>query len=269
VVIATADADDLDAAKATLKGLKARHQETGIPPIFIQTSGTGVFIDDAAGAYATDTIYDDANPDQIESIPDTQIHRNVDLELLKADKEGYVKVYIILPSTIYGMASGLLVDAGIQNPHSLQVPGLIKIALSRGRSGMVGEGKNVWPNVDIEEVADLYIVLYDSIITNPATPHGREGFYFGENGEHNLYDVGKAIGEALVAVGKTDNPEPTTLTKEEIDKYFQGSLLMGTNCRVVANRSRSIGWKPIKTTKDLFASIMPEVVALSQKSQQA
>ena len=69
-------------------------------------------------------------------------------------------------------------------------------------------------------VADLYIVLYDSIVTNPGTTgHGREGFYFGVNGEHTLYDVGKAIGEALVAIGKIDNPEPTTLTKEELDKY--------------------------------------------------
>jgi hypothetical protein len=69
-------------------------------------------------------------------------------------------------------------------------------------------------------VADLYVVLYDSIVSNPSnTGHGREGFYFGENGEHTLYDVGKAIGEALVAIGKTDNPEPTTLTKEELDKY--------------------------------------------------
>lgn len=131
----------------------------------------------------------------------------------------------------------MLVDAGIQNSHSLQVPGLIQVSLSRGRAGMVGEGKNVWPNVDIEEgkkkhdyicssvlivyysVADLYIVLYDSIITNPATGHGREGIYFGVNGEHTLYDVGKAIGEALVAIGKTDNPEPTTFTKEELDRF--------------------------------------------------
>ena len=49
------------------------------------------------------------------------------------------------------MATGALVDIGIQNPHSAQVPGLIKIALSRGRAAMVGAGKNVWPNVDIEE----------------------------------------------------------------------------------------------------------------------
>ena len=145
-----------------------------------------MLIDNAAGDYATDTIYDDANPDQIESLPDTQIHRNVDLELIKADKEGaiaaffrfqfillayilsgYVKVYIILPSTIYGIATGALVDAGIQNPHSQQVPGLIKISLNRGRAAMVGAGKNIWPNVDIEEgkkknyssVNNIYIIF--------------------------------------------------------------------------------------------------------------
>ena len=49
-----------------------------------------MLIDNAAGDYTTDTIYDDANPDQIESLPDTQFHRNVDLALIKADKEGAI-----------------------------------------------------------------------------------------------------------------------------------------------------------------------------------
>lgn len=47
-----------------------------------------MLVDGAAGEYSSDTIYDDTNPDQIESIADSQPHRNVDLELLKADKEG-------------------------------------------------------------------------------------------------------------------------------------------------------------------------------------
>ena len=47
-----------------------------------------MLVDNAAGNYATDTIYDDTNPDQIETLPDTQPHRNVDLVLLNADKEG-------------------------------------------------------------------------------------------------------------------------------------------------------------------------------------
>ena len=70
------------------------------------------------------------------------------------------------------------------------------------------------------KVADLYVVLYNSIVSDPATAHGREGIYFGENGEHTLHDIGKVIGDALTEIGKLDNPEPTMVTKEEIIKYF-------------------------------------------------
>ncbi|KAF5382083.1 hypothetical protein D9615_004318 [Tricholomella constricta] len=261
VVLSTADADHLEAAQATLKGLKKRYNATGNVPVFIHTSGTGVLADNAVGAYATDTIYDDSNPDQIETLTPSQPHRNVDLELVNADKQGYVKTYIILPSTIYGIASGKLVDHGIQNRYSIQIPALIDASLDRGAGGMVGEGKNLWPNVNVDDVADLFLVLYDAIRSNPATGHGREGFYFGENGEHNLYEVGKAVGKALVEIGKAKSDEPTTFTKEEIDKYFGGSPYLGSNSRCRANRSRAIGWKPTKTTADMLASVKLEVEA--------
>ena len=48
----------------------------------------GVLTDKAAGDYTTETIYDDSDPDQIETLADTQLHRNVDLEIVRADKEG-------------------------------------------------------------------------------------------------------------------------------------------------------------------------------------
>jgi len=257
-VIAMADADNLEAARATLKGLEKRHKATGVVPSFIQTSGTGVLIDNAEGMYAYDTIYYDDDPDQIETLAPTQPHRNVDLELVEADKQGYVKVYIILPSTIYGIATGKLVQLGIQNPYSQQVPSLIKASLDRGQGGMVGLGVNLWPNVHIDEVADLYGTLYDSIISNPATGHGREGFYFGENGEHSLYQVGQAISQALLNLGYGNFPEPTTFNPDEIKKYFGTSRFLGSNSRCRANRSRSIGWRPTKTTYDLLESILPE-----------
>ncbi|KAG7089749.1 hypothetical protein E1B28_011403 [Marasmius oreades] len=263
VVIAMADCDDLVAAKATLKGLKKRFEETGKPPIFINTSGTGVLADNAAGQYITDTIYDDADADQIETLAPTQIHRNVDLEIVAADKEGYVKSYIIVPSTIYSVAKGPLFEAGISNPHSIQVPAIIRASLDRKQAGMVGNGVNLWPNVDIHELADLYSVLYDSIVQNPdQTGHGREGFYFGASGEHRLYDIGKALGEALVELGISSSAEPTTFSQLELDKYFRGSAYLGSNSRCKANRSRSVGWKPNKSTPDLLRSIKAEVEAL-------
>ena len=63
---------------------------------------------------------------------------------------GYVKIYIVLPSLIYGLATGELVEKGIQNPHSIMIR-FAKMALDRGRSGIVGAGLSIWPNVDIQE----------------------------------------------------------------------------------------------------------------------
>ncbi|KAJ7174952.1 NAD-binding protein, partial [Mycena crocata] len=264
VVIAAANVDDLGAAKATLAGLRKRHA-LGTTPIFINTSGTGVISDDAKGMYAGTTVYDDSDADQIETLAPTQMHRDVDLEIVNADAEGYIKSYIVLPSTIYGLATGKLVDLGLQNPHSIQIPALISASLDRGRAGMVGEGKNLWPNVEIHELSHLYTTLYDAVVADTAG-HGRNGFYFGASGEHSLYDVGKGIGEALVALGKSDSAEPTTFSQAELDKYFKGSAYLGSNSRCRANRSLSLGWKPVKSTPDMLASIKPEVEALIKKA---
>jgi nucleoside-diphosphate-sugar epimerase len=267
VVFSIADADNLKAAKAVLAGLKKRHDTQGTVPVLIHTSGTGVLTDDAKGMFAYDTIYDDSDADQMETLWPPQIHRDVDLANVNADKEGYVKTYIILPSTIYGIATGHLVDEGIQNTRSIQIPLLIEASIDRGRAGMVGLGKNRWPNVNIEEIADLYIILYDSICSDPSTGHGRNGYYFGENGEHCMYEVGKAVEEALVAFKRGAHTEPSTFTEEELEQYFGGGWL-GSNSRCRATHSRSIGWKPTKTTKDLLESIKPEVeTSLAQKPE--
>lgn len=257
--------------------------------------------DNARGEYATDTIYDDTNVEQIKSIPATALHRNVDLRVVDADQQGYIRSYIIIPSTIYGIAKHALVDAGVSNAHSIQVPSMIRASLARKRAGVVGKGKALWPDVHIDDsesefpslclypyashtradrlgttlcvctAADLYLTLFDSILNNPdKTGHGWEGLYFGENGEHSWGQISAAIGQALVEFGISDNAEPTSFTVEEFVKYFgseQAGWYNGTNSRARANRGRSIGWKPKHTTEDFLKSIRPEVEALVKKSQ--
>ena len=152
----------------------------------------------------------------------------------------------MLPSTIYGIASGRLADEGIQNKQSVQIPSIIRASLGRKRGGMVGNGLNIWNNVHIGDgtsegcnaqifadkrtgpsVSNLYIVIYDAIKSNPdSVPHGREGFYIGENGEHTLHEVGKRVAEELVALGKATDPVPTPFTEEEIKTYFGVSSLL-------------------------------------------
>ncbi|KAE9407775.1 hypothetical protein BT96DRAFT_809263, partial [Gymnopus androsaceus JB14] len=275
MVIAMADCDDLDAATGTLQGLKKRFEETGKQPIFINTSGTGVLCHDAAaGMYPTEIIWDDANPDQIETLKPTQPHRPVDLKILLdlyLPCSGYVKSYIIIPSIIWSIAKGPLFDSGISNKKSIIIPALIRASLDRRNAGMVGLGKNIWPNVEIHDLGDLYNFLFDAVLSSSPTPgHGREGYYFGANEEHTMYQVGEAISEVMLKMNKGDGGVPTSFTKEETDKMDYLSYFIGSNSRCRANRSRALGWTPKNTTKDMLASIYAETelaieIAASEK----
>lgn len=77
---------------------------------------------------------------------------------------------------------------------------------------------------DIEAtlVVQLYEVLLNNVIGDKDIGHGKEGYYFGENGEHVLLDVAKTIGSGLKDLGLAKSDEPTTFTKEEVDKWLGG-----------------------------------------------
>ncbi|KAI0364431.1 NAD-P-binding protein [Pilatotrama ljubarskyi] len=259
IVFECADADHINSTKAVLAGLRRRHRETGNVGTLIHTSGTGVLADNAAGMYSTDDIYNDNDSEQLAKIAPEQPHREIDLTVIAADEEGYVRTYLVLPPTIYGLARGPLVDAGIMNPQSQQIPALIMASIDRGRAGMVGEGKNMWANVHIDDAVYVYEVLWNSIVSGKGIGHGKEGYYFAENGEHRLYDIAKAIGAALKDLDLAETDEPSSFTKEELVNYFDGSESLGSNSRCRAERSRAIGWKPRSTTKDMLASIKPEI----------
>ncbi|KAH0835027.1 hypothetical protein J3R83DRAFT_10764 [Lanmaoa asiatica] len=259
VVFACANADHVGACEAILRGLKRRHEMTDTTPILIHT--VSVLIDNAKGMYAYDTIWDDTNPDQLETLPDTQLHRNVDLLVLAADKEGYARTHIVLPSTVYGFATGSLVTLGIQNPRSIQIPKLVAASIARKRGGMVGLGLNKWPNVHIDDVGDLYIVLYDAILDGRAG-HGRNGLYFGENGEHTLKAIAKEIAEVLVDLGVSSADARTPTSFDERDYAMLENkwlVFLGTNSRCKSNRARALGWQPKYTTEDMLKSIQGEV----------
>ncbi|KAF8206496.1 NAD(P)-binding protein [Mycena galopus ATCC 62051] len=263
IVFACANADDLPAARAILSGMQDRHSNTGVVPTLIHTSGTGVLSDDANGMYSSPTIYSDLDVPQLEALPPDQPHRDVDLALVEADSQGYVKTYIVLPATIYGFASGPLVKAGLQNYRSQQIPRLANLSLKRGQGGMIGRGENRWGNVNIDDVAELYIRIFDLLAAKSPPPHfahGRAGFYFGENGEHTLSQVGEAIAKALSGIGK-GTPSPTAFTDHEMRLFFPNGTSIGTNSRCRADRGAKIGWRPTMKTQDMLLSIKAEVEA--------
>jgi len=260
IVYHTAHADHLPAIHAILRGIKSRYNKTGQVPLLFHTSGTGVLADNAAGLRDTNDVYYDNDTTKLEALSPTAQHRDVDSTILAASVEGYVRSYIILPSTIYGTLTGPLVDLGISNAHSISIPFLVNASIARGQGGMVGEGRNVWADVEIHDLANLYSIVFRAAIAGTA-PHGREGLYFGENGEYRMVDAARACTRALHALGISKTAEPTAFTKEEVDKSFGGAVgaLLGANTRARSVRARELRWKPVKTNEDFLESIKGEV----------
>jgi len=265
VVFQSADADGLALTAAILKGLKTRFQTTKTPPALIFTSGTGLLVDECDGTFEGKTVYSDLNVEQLESLPDTAFHREVELAVIAADKEGYAKTFIVLPCTIWGIASNGFTEKGLQNPISQQIPGLIKTSLARRKTVILGTGENIWNHVEIGETADFYYTLFDAIISGKNPSSGREGYYFVENGEYHQKQTSEAAATALYKLGKVDSDRPVPVTAEEI-KAFPVIAYLGTNSRARGERSRALGWKPVKGIKDFVESIKIEVDYLLRQS---
>ncbi|KAJ6473498.1 hypothetical protein DFH09DRAFT_1218878 [Mycena vulgaris] len=257
VVISVADNTNVPAATAVLRGARTRFAVTRRPTTYIHTSGAAAIADCTAnGMHQDSPVWDDLDAAQMATIAPAQLHRAVDLELLKADDEGYIKSYIVLPTTVYGIATGPLVESGIQKPHTTVLPWLINAALARGQGGVFGQGHNVWQNVELTDLADLYIVLYDAIAAGADPAHGHAGLYFAENGAHELLEISTVIARVLFENGRGGSDVPTAFTAEEEEKYF-GPLaaLIGSNAKCRANRARALGWRPTKSTSAFMATV--------------
>ncbi|KAI0358320.1 NAD-P-binding protein [Trametes cingulata] len=283
IVIQVANCDNTEAMKAILSGLKRRHEKTGDVPLLIHTSGTGEITDEARGDYVSETIYSDLDIPLIESLPPTAIHRPVDLLVIAADDEGYVRSHIIAPAVVYGVASGPLFDEGIPaNQHTVITQMLVRSALDRGSMGVLGKGISRWGDVHIDDTADLHILLLDALLSTPEkVSHGRNGWFFAANGEHSMRELHEAVAEALFSLGRIKNKELIPYTKEDLDKYFWGDVrtfsiprssvdyvggLLFSNSRCKAERGRlELGWAPTHTTGDFLKLVKPEVEMLVRK----
>ncbi|PFH53090.1 hypothetical protein AMATHDRAFT_1517 [Amanita thiersii Skay4041] len=263
VLVACADSDHPDACQNALNGLKKRFEATGVAPIFIHTSGTGVLADNAMGRSTGTFIWHDDDPDQIETLEPTALHRDIELMVIDADKAGYVRSYIISPSTIWGLPTHTISKTGVTHRHSHQMPLLIRASLAHGNGVIINEGKNIWDNVNVDELGLLYSAVFDRARKEPNVGRGREGIYFGRGDEYVWADLSKAVAQALFDLGKGRSPVPEKLNDEEATKMF-GFVVrwLACNSRSTARRSLSTGWNPKRTTKEMLAFVKTEVEAI-------
>lgn len=260
IVVHTANADHPGAATALVAGLAQKQT----PGYLIHTSGTGIVAsaDVERKTYGEQTVHVYNDWDGIKemtSLPDTFEHRNVDKIVLAAAEKnpGNVFTAIVCPPAIYGPGRGP------DNRRSVQVYELTKAALSRGKGFQVNAGQNIWHEVHVQDLSNVFLGL----VTAALQPGGgkatwnAEGYYFAENGEIVWGQISKRIAEIAKDKKLIDTAEVDSLPVEEANKVIRAAgFLVGTNSRCKAVRARELlGWEPKqKSLEDLLPDIIEE-----------
>ncbi|KAF2714521.1 NAD(P)-binding protein [Pleomassaria siparia CBS 279.74] len=250
VTINTSSSDDLPSVQAILAGVRKRVVQD-LPITFIHTSGAGVMIDDARGRYKTDKVYRDDDPADIDALPPTAIHRDVDLAIVEAAREfgAKARVAIVIPPVVYGFNSN-------HNRLSMALPVLVKFALKHGFSGRVGEGRNVWGSVHVADLGRVYPTLVEHLGSEPSSALVENPYFFAENGtEFSWKEAAEKIGQILYKLGKIPSPETKAWEPSDL-KHVIGpatEIYFGGNSRSVGTRLPKMGWVPRE--KDIWASL--------------
>ena len=217
-VINCANSDHRGAVEVMLQAM----EDTDKP--FLHTSGTSIVGYPDQGE-ESDSIFDEEmtftpSPGRIERV-------SINEEVVKAANRG-IRTVVICPSLIYGEGLGISKD-------SMQVPWLLTVADKFGTAKHIGPGGNLWSNVHIQDLTDLYCLALKE------APSG--SFYFAENGENSMREVCESINTMM---GVNSPPLSMTIAEASVEwGESPANHTMGSNSRVRAKRARlELGWDP-------------------------
>ncbi|MCS4305053.1 NAD-dependent epimerase/dehydratase family protein [Chryseobacterium sp. BIGb0232] len=225
-VIHNADsADDAYAVDNFIKALEGSHKT------FIFTSGSAIFGGKENGK-RSDFVYKEDFPltPRLEMASRVLINNYV---LQSAQKD--IRSIVIVPTMVYGEGLGLKKD-------SIQLPALINYSKEKGAGIYFGEGENVWSNLHIEDLADLYVLALEKAKGG--------SIYYAENGASSLRNIAEVI-------SKKYNLEPArSLNVQDAVDHFGpagGYFGFASNSICSADKARTeLQWKPIYNSIENF-----------------
>ncbi|EYE93121.1 NAD(P)-binding protein [Aspergillus ruber CBS 135680] len=250
IVFHTATADHLPSAEAVIAGINQRarnNQHT----IYIHTSGASLLADESAGAFKSDNVFDDERPEQIDALPDTAPHRQIDLAILRGRQ-----TLVMIPPVIYGVNQQ---DGRL----SIQLPTLARYSLKHGYAGQIGEGRSVWGQIHVKDLAYGYMTILHWLESTPAEEALKNPYWFCENGQElSWHECAEVIGHVLHQAGRISDPVPRTIPKSNYGDVFgeYSNAVAGSNSRNRASRLRKLGWAPAE--KSTFTSLAEDEIPL-------
>lgn len=218
VAFSVADMCHQPSVRALIAGLAG----SGKP--LIHTSG-GTVIADYAGGERSEAVFDEDAP--VSPVPEKQPIRDVDLLVLQAAGQG-VRSAVICPGVVYARGPGL-------RPDSKKIPMLVAKSRTVGAGVYVGRGENVWSNVHLDDLVDLFLLAAEK------TPPGT--YYYAEDGETSQVENARAISRGLGFEGRTISIPLDEAVREY--GFMRAMMSFASNGRLRGKNSRRIlGWSP-------------------------
>ncbi|WP_223601237.1 NAD-dependent epimerase/dehydratase family protein [Chryseobacterium sp. GVT01B] len=225
-VIHNADsADDAYAVDNFIKAMEGSHKT------FIFTSGSAIFGGKENGK-RSDFVYTEDFPltPRLEMASRVLINNYV----LQSVQKG-IKSIVIVPTMVYGEGLGIKKD-------SIQIPALVNFSQKKGHGVYFGEGENIWSNLHIEDLAELYVLALEKAKGG--------SIYYAENGDSSLKNIAEVI-------SKKYNLEPakSLSIQDAVDNFGPAGGYFGfaSNSRCNADKARAeLEWKPIYNSIENF-----------------
>jgi nucleoside-diphosphate-sugar epimerase len=257
-----ANCDHEASAKAITNGMDRRSSSS--PGFWIHTSGTGIltwetFDRGCFGDELPKKFNDWDGVQELMNQPDHALHRVVDKIVIAAGSDK-VKTAIVCPPTIYGPGRGP------DNQKSMQAYKAAAAMMKIKQGFVVGKGVNVWHQVHVQDLSDLYLLLGEAAATGgPPATWNEQGYYLAENGEFVWGDVLKAIAKDAHSKGLLPQPTTKGYSADEAQAVLWfGHYAVGSNSRGESIRGkRLLGWKPYRP---LLMEEVPTIVDIEARA---
>ena len=190
---------------------------------FIFTSGSAIFGGKENGE-KSDFIFTEDFPlkPRLEMASRVLINQYV---LQSAQKN--IRSIVIVPTMVYGEGLGLKKD-------SIQLPALINFSKEKGFGVYFGKGENIWSNLHIEDLADLYVLALEK-----AEPGS---VYYAENGLSSIKNLAENISKKHRL-----QPAKSLDVQEAVNRFGAAGGYFGfaSNSLCNADKARTeLNWNP-------------------------
>ncbi|KAI5476489.1 ubiquitin-conjugating enzyme E2 J1 [Pseudohyphozyma bogoriensis] len=264
VLVETADAFNIEVARAGIEGLASVKAELGKDVYFFHTSGAKFFsshtgVEGPALEKLSDTsdLYSLQKAQRAPAnLAFLQGYLEMNTNAIDIAESSGVLSYTIVPPMVYGSGEGF------GNKISIQVVALTRMAREMGTIHPVDETETTWALIHLNDLISLYTTILSGILKGSPLPHGRDGIYFGANGHFSWRAMSKAI---LRQMGKSE--ELVTATEANYPRMAEivGCPLplvafhTGGQCGAWGEKARQYGWAPKYDLEHLMENIGKEV----------